>query len=267
MNLRLARVPTRAVFVVVIFAVIAVPPLLMATQIYPVSVVDGNSMYPTLSNGDMVLVRGVQGNIANGSIILFIQGGLGVPALDALVAPVVIHRVVAIVNQSDGTVYYRTKGDNNRYPDQALVRSDHVLGVPVAAIPKVGIAALFLKSPQGLVTIVAAVLFVSLSRQDAKSNEQRRKEEFLAVIAERTLNGEIDDSVFRKFELAVRFGDSLHVDHLKDHQVIALADWLKRGGLRKGWQTMTALCPSCGSMATIFGSRNGLLLTVCPKCR
>lgn len=267
MNLGQARVPTRAVFVIVILAVIGVPPLLLGTQIYPVSAVDGNSMYPTLSNGDIVLIRGVQGNVANGSIILFIQGGIGVPALDALVAPVVIHRIVATVNQSDGTVYYRTKGDNNRYPDAALVRSDHVLGVPVATVPKVGFAALFIRSSQGLVTIVAAVLFVSLSRQDAKSNEQKRKEEFLAVLAERTLDGEIDDSMFRKFELAVRFGENLHVEHLKDHQIIALADWLKRGGLRKGWQTMSAPCPSCGSMATIFGSRSGHLLTVCPKCR
>ncbi len=238
----------------------------MATQSYPVSVVDGNSMYPTLAHGDLVLFRGIQGEVANGSIVVFVQGGLGIPALDALVAPVVVHRVVAIVNQSDGMVYYRTKGDNNRYADEALVRSDHVLGVPVATIPKVGIAALFLKSSQGLVTLVAAVLFVSLSKYDARSREQRKKEEFLAVIAERTIDGEMDDSMFRKFELTVRFGENIHVEHLKDHQILALADWLKRGGLRKGWQNKTTPCPSCGNAAISFESRNGLLLTVCPKC-
>ncbi len=267
MNLGRARIPSRAVFVLAVAAVLVVPPTLMATQAYPVAVVDGNSMYPTLAHGDLVLFRGKQGEVANGSIILFIQGGLGVPALDTLIAQVVVHRVVGTVNQSDGTVYYRTKGDNNRYPDAALVRSDHVLGIPFATLPRVGIAALFLKSSQGLITVVAAVLFVSLSRVEAKSNEERKKEKFLAMIAQETINGRIEDTMFRKFELAVKYSQDLHVEQLRDHQILALTDWLKNGGLRKGWKVETSPCPTCGNPAKSFESRNGLLLNFCPKCR
>ncbi len=71
--------------------------------------VDGISMYPTLQEGDLVVVRPVSfGELHTGDIIVY-----GSPCSASGLS--VIHRVVEIT--VSGLI---TKGDNNREPDQSL---------------------------------------------------------------------------------------------------------------------------------------------------
>jgi len=248
-------------------AAVVLLPLMMGTHTYPVTIVDGNSMYPTLQNGDLVVFRSVpNGEIPNGTIIIFVQSSTGISALDSLLKPVLIHRIVNADVQSDGTIVYQTKGDNNQQQDPMGVTASKILGTPELVIPKVGYAIMFVQSPQGLVAVVGLVTFVYVEKGESRTRKEEEKETFLGALAQMSLNGEIPDSLFKKFELAVKYVQNLNPDRITDGRVLALVDWIKKGGLDAGWRVNRTLCPVCSSEATHFECSNGLLLTVCPNC-
>ncbi len=226
-------------------------------------------MYPSLQNGDLVVYTSFAGStIPNGTIVVYVVSGSGSNLLDSLTRPVVIHRVVAEVTQPDGSVVYRTKGDNNQQVDPALVPLDHVLGTPVGIIPKAGILLLFAGSTQGEVAIVAAIALLYLGSYETKAKEQERKDAFLGAVAMDVISGRIPEPVFNKLELATKHVGSLVPEQVNDSLVISFVDWAKRGGLRSRWVKKEISCEKCGSPATAFETddKKGLLLTVCGRC-
>lgn len=157
--------------------VLAFLPFYMGTKTYPLAIVNGNSMYPTLQNGDIVLFRAPnQQMIANGTIIVFVQSDTGIAMLDSLTKPVVIHRIIGSFVQADGTVYYNTKGDNNNVNDPSAVAADHVIGIPFITIPKVGFLFLFISSSQGLVAIIGFITIFYLGSYEEKLKKLKEKE-------------------------------------------------------------------------------------------
>src|SRR5581483_3933762 len=138
----------------ILLACMAIPvlslPLVTGTKTYPVTLVDGNSMYPNLESGDVVVYHKADiANIGPGTIIVYVQGQTGIPILDSMLKPVIIHRVTEMIVQ-DGQAYYGTKGDNNQVADPILVKYADVLGTPSLILPKIGLPLLFLKSVPGL---------------------------------------------------------------------------------------------------------------------
>ncbi|MDA4119128.1 MAG: signal peptidase I [Thaumarchaeota archaeon] len=241
-------------------------PIYMGTQTYPIAIVEGNSMYPTLQNGDLVVFHSPPpGMIANGSIIVFVQTGTGISALDSLLKPVLIHRIVGVVVQGDGKVNYQTKGDNNQQLDPELVPASRVLGTPQIITPKVGLIIMFFQSPQGLVATIGVITFIFIGTSEAKMKKEEEKKAFLGVLAQMCLNDELPEAVFEKFELAVEYMKDLRVDELKDGGVLTLVDWVRNGGLDNKWEMSKLPCPKCSSMAANFDS-NGVLLVICPAC-
>lgn len=86
----------------------------------PLAAVRGNSMYPLLKEGDIIIVKRPGPNeIAVGDIIVYrsVRGGL------------IVHRVVG-VTKVDGDYFFRTKGDNNPLEDHFLGEYEGGLGVP-----------------------------------------------------------------------------------------------------------------------------------------
>ncbi len=238
----------------------------MNTRTFPLVIVDGNSMTPVLRSGDLLLYRGVdQKTVSNGTLIIYFSGQTGIATLDYMVRPIVVHRIVAIVTQSDGTVYYRTKGDNNQDNDPALVRYDQVLGTPVDDVPVVGTLVLFVKSPQGLIFLIAAATFLYLNRYERFRVIDRRKKELLAITARMALNGEMGMQQFEEFKLAVDFGEELPTRFLRNPVHASLADWIKNGGLSDEWQEQPAKCPQCLQEATMIRGKKDYLL-ICPRC-
>lgn len=287
------------------FAILVFLPFFLNTpSSYPITIVDGNSMYPTYSSGDVIIFKGLASDnnnnerithdnieiknppIANGTVIVYVQGTTGMPALDFLLRPIVIHRVVGIVIQHDNnnnnnsdiaelsqrginsnnirnddliTYYYRTKGDNNKFNDPALVKEDQVLGTPIYVIPRVGSVLQFLKSPQGLITVVSTITFIYLlGAKNDLEKEKKKKDRLLCVFAEMALNGQIKQELYEKLKLAIELAEEISIDHLTDKKVIALVDWVKNGGLdakcniEKG-----AVCPECNKpLAVIIKSTN-----------
>ena len=104
--------------VLVVLGIILLP-VYARTGSYPLAIVTGISMYPTLQNGDIVYYHSATdaANIPNGTIIVFVQDNAGNSFLDGLVRPVVIHRIVGEITQGDGQKCYETKGDNNDVKD------------------------------------------------------------------------------------------------------------------------------------------------------
>lgn len=103
----------------------------------PLMVLSG-SMEPALSAGDMVIIRRAR-EYEIGDIITFAQQD------DVLVT----HRIIA--REAGGC---RTQGDANNTPDEALVTLPQIKGRVVWAIPRLGAALLFLRTPGGLVLVL-----------------------------------------------------------------------------------------------------------------
>ncbi len=95
---------------------------------YPIQVVEGNSMSPTLNIGDLILIENVNPkNITNGTIISFYSP----------IGGVYTHRVIGIEIMSD-KYYFRTKGDALDSPDSWLIPENYVIGRVIARIPLIG---------------------------------------------------------------------------------------------------------------------------------
>jgi hypothetical protein len=117
--------------------------------------------------------------------------------------------------QADGTICYQTKGDNNNLIDPSLVKQDHVLGELSQTIPKVGLALLFVQSPQGLIAIIGMITIVYLSSFESKRREDKTRKALVGVLAEKTLNGALSYELFQKFEMSINYYNEIDRNQLK----------------------------------------------------
>lgn len=242
-------------------------PSVMGTRTFPLAIIEGNSMYPNLQNGDLVVFHAVSSkSVKNGSIIVFIQGQTGISLLDSLIRPVVIHRVKDIILQYDGVANYRTKGDNNQEGDPELVQDSQILGSPVLVIPKVGLLFLFLRSSEGMIAVVGFITLLYLGSYESKIKGNKERSGFLGKLAQLALNKEISDEMFRKLEVGVQYVDDLNLHELKENGVRDLIQWIREGGLEDKWEIESVECPTCQLKAIIIKTRAGLSFMVCEGC-
>ncbi|MGA2198621.1 MAG: signal peptidase I [Nitrososphaerales archaeon] len=250
---------------VVILAILLGLPFFAGTKTYPLAVVQGNSMYPKLQNGALVLFAAPSGPIQNGSIIVFVQGSTGVSALDAFLKPIVIHRVVSVGQEPNGLTDYQTKGDDNQQPDPFITDSTSVLGVPVLVIPLAGLPVLFLQSSYGMVTVIALLCIFFFSSFDTKEAAENEKKRFIAVFARQSLNGKMSMSQFERLKLAVEYYDDMPTAMLTDPVLLSAIDWMKAGGLSTNWKEEKVSCPTCNTESLRI-SNDGRFFLVCPGC-
>jgi signal peptidase len=265
--MKLTKKTIEILVLVAIISIIVFLPLYARTGTYPLSIVDGNSMYPNLQNGDLAYYSATNTrNIPNGTVIVFVQGDTGNSLLDGLIRPVVIHRVIGEIIQSDGTVCYETKGDNNDVKDPFLTRSDHVLGTATVIVPKVGLFVLFLKSPQGLIATIGIISLAYLSIHDMKRKEEKKKEKLLAALSKKVINGDLPNEQFGKIELAIRYSDDIESFGIKDPSILAFVGWLKNGGLDQNWKLRNVTCNNCSGIALELRGEKNNSLAICPHC-
>jgi signal peptidase I len=239
----------------------------MKTSTYPLAIVQGTSMWPKLQNGDVVIFqKPQQQNIANGSVIVFVQGESGVTALDTFTRPILVHRIINTIVQADGAVYYRTKGDNNQLEDPALVQADHVLGIQAYTVPKVGFLALFVESPQGLIAVIGMVSLFYIGKTDVEMKNEKLKELLCGKLSELALRGDLTMDLYTKLEAATKYSDSIRPESIDDSRVLELLYWIKGGALEEGWKMFKVNCPICGKNANRFESSKGSTYTICSNC-
>ena len=249
----------------VVVVALAGLPMFEGTKSYPVAIVDGNSMYPALHNGDLIVFSAPPATVSNGSIIVFVQGGTGVGALDSLLKPIVIHRVIGTGMEPNGMPYYQTKGDNNQALDPFVTDQSSVLGVPSVVVPFAGWPVLFLKTAYGMVAFTALVTIFIVSGLETRVLDDEEKRRLLAVFARYSLNGEMTARDFERVKLAVEYYEDISTEQLKDPTMISAVDWLKKGALHGKWKEVQTLCPVCDADAIMIISGDNAFL-VCPAC-
>lgn len=132
---------------------------------YGASVVLSGSMEPTLSVGDLLIVR-KQDAYETGDIVVYQSGSMPV-----------VHRIVSV---SDDAVV--TRGDANNANDQPFPMTA-IKGGVIAIIPWVGYLVWALKRPAAVVTMLAvAVLLVEMSFRTGKAEKEAEKEKIKAEI-------------------------------------------------------------------------------------
>lgn len=251
----------------ILVTVFLVFPGAMGTKTFPIAIIEGNSMYPNLQNGDLVIFRSVSPqSVTNGSIIVFVQGQTGISMLDSLIRPIVVHRVKDIIVQYDGVINFRTKGDNNQDADPELVRDSQVLGTPIQIVPKVGLLLLFLRSSEGMIAVVGFITLLYLGNYESKIKDDMRKGDFVGKMAQMALNKEISNELFGKLEVAVQYSDDVDLDELKDDSVKSLVQWIRGGGLEEKWKIGGVECPICHSTAVRIESDDGFSHVICDGC-
>ena len=119
---------------------------------YHVLTVLSGSMSPQLEAGDLLITKKTAVASINVSDVISYKSPTNT---------MVTHRVIDIVNQN-GELFFQTKGDANNIEDQALVSSDQLVGSLTFNIPKAGYVMNFLKTPLGLISIIA-VIFIFLT--------------------------------------------------------------------------------------------------------
>lgn len=153
---RVARIGVTILLVVVVlpFVLTAVPQVVGADESY---VVVSGSMEPTISPGDVVVVRSVNPDrIKQGALITFEQQGGEVEQ--------VTHRVVEVVTR-DGERYFRTRGDAMEDPDRQLVPASAVIGRVIFYLPYVGHVVLFAQSWVGFVALLVVPVGLLISSE------------------------------------------------------------------------------------------------------
>ena len=79
-----------------------------------------------------------------------------------------------------------------------------------------------------------------------------RKRAFLGELALMTVNGELSEEIFRKFEFAVKYAGSVENEKITDSLTLDILDWLKKGALKKGWKIEKTVCATCSGLAHTF---------------
>ena len=251
---------------IVVASAIVLLPFYSGTGTYPFAVVNGNSMYPTLQNGDIVFFSAAKATlIPNGTIIVFVQSETSDSALNGLFRPVLVHRIIGMEIQKDGTILYQTKGDNNDANDPFLTSQRNVLGTESITVPKLGLIILFIQSPQGLIAVVGIITLTYLGFYDSKRREDKKKEKLLGVLASKVLNNEISEEQFRKIQLVLDHSENFEKDGFKDESVNALTNWLKKDGLEK-WTLETTECTACSGKAFLLKGEDDNSIIICSNC-
>lgn len=138
-----------------------------------------DSMFPEIESGDLIICHTAEAsNVETGDIISFFD-----PAGNG--TSIVTHRVVEIV-EKDGTIYFRTRGDNNNTDDKELVPAGNLVGIYDMRIAGAGNIAMFMQSSAGLIVCVVLpiILLVGYDIIRRRIYEKQKKDDTDALLAE-----------------------------------------------------------------------------------
>jgi len=146
----------------------------------PIMVVQGNSMIPTLNNGDLVIVKGVSAsqlidNYHQGDrdIIVFYSSQYG---------KYTVHRVNDTLYDKTGEfVGFITKGDNNYMADPGVVKSDSLVGKVISHIPYLGLIISFVRSVTGIFLVSLAIVVLAIWSFVEEINKRAKDKEAKSV--------------------------------------------------------------------------------------
>lgn len=126
--------------------------------IYSAYVIVSPSMVPTINVNDGVVVQRVdkQGKLNIGDIITFSSRDIRYSGLT------ITHRIVGKQTIQNGSLVYRTKGDNNKSEDSSLVSFGDIYGKVLFKVPSVGVIYKFVTNPFGFIISIIIPIIVIL---------------------------------------------------------------------------------------------------------
>ena len=125
----------------------------------PMGPVGSSSMVPELVVGDLVLVQGrAPETIKVGEVIVFKPEGW---ALEGVT--VVIHRVINIYHDDNGTLWFVTRGDNVNRPDPKPTPGQNIYGVAFVKIRYLGYFILWISGREYIVATVFISCLISVA--------------------------------------------------------------------------------------------------------
>lgn len=138
-----------------------------------------DSMYPEIKSGDLIICHTADAeDIEVDDVISFFDPeGNG--------TSVVTHRVKEILHE-DGTLSFRTKGDNNNTEDKMAVPAENLVGVYKNRIPGAGNVAMFMQTTPGLIVcvVVPLILLIAYDVIRRRIYEKGKKQDTDALLAE-----------------------------------------------------------------------------------
>ena len=139
-----------------------------------------DSMYPEIESGDLIICKTIKAeDVKLDDVISFFD-----PAGNG--TSIVTHRVIEIVEE-EGTLSFRTKGDNNNTEDKNLVPAENLVGIYKSRIPAAGHVAMFMQSTAGLIIcvvlpIILLVAYDLIRRRIYEKNKQSDNDALLAEL-------------------------------------------------------------------------------------
>ena len=130
-------------------------------------IVLSGSMETEIYSGDVAVVKEVDlKEISKNDIIAFKDDEI-----------VITHRVIDIINEN-GTIKYKTKGDNNNVEDSGYVLEEQVEGKYQFKVRRLGNFAMFAQTPIGMIVCLSIPIGLLLLIQmiDSRGNKKSQKE-------------------------------------------------------------------------------------------
>jgi signal peptidase len=141
-----------------------------------------DSMYPEIKSGDIIICKDISPeDVKVGDVISFFDPE------DKNGVAVVTHRVIEIITDDDGKLYFRTKGDNNNANDKASVPAENLVGLwTETRFAGLGHVALFMQSTWGLVVCIflPLALFVGYEIFRRRKQDTKQQSDMDALMAE-----------------------------------------------------------------------------------
>ena len=131
-------------------------------------IVLSGSMETQIKTGDLVIVKETDNEkLKEGDIIAFRNN-----------AVVVTHRIVEKI-EDEGKIQYKTKGDNNNVTDNWYVLPEQIEGLYQFKISKLGMVALFMQTPIGMITSlgIPVILIILVQMSENKEKQKRMEQE------------------------------------------------------------------------------------------
>ncbi|MEM0385188.1 MAG: signal peptidase I [Nitrososphaeria archaeon] len=155
----------------VFFAILLVITAIMLVSLIlgtsPFYYVEGNSMHPTLENGDLIIIYKVDfRSLQVGDIIVFNSPVYNVR---------IVHRIKEIKLIGNEMVLI-TQGDNNRIPDPGYVREENYIGKYMGIrIPYVGYIGQILSPPVNYILIIMLLTYFVYTIFVEESKKKKEK--------------------------------------------------------------------------------------------
>ena len=159
-RLRVGRAAGLAVFVALLACLVLIRPVALGGS-FSCVIVAGESMLPTLSNGDVVITKR-QDSYRRGDIVAY-----RIPAGDVGAGRLVIHRVTG----GNAAAGYLLKGDNRRRPDVWRPRPADIQGKQRLHVPGTGQLLVRVRSPLGIAVACALLAFLVIAYPTRPSQE------------------------------------------------------------------------------------------------